>query len=146
MLLGVELDKKVQEYIKRLQSGHAVVNSSIVKALAEGIVSGCDLTLLSSNGGPITISKDWAKGIMERMGLSKRKATTKSTLSKYDFNEVCSTYLNDILMIVLMEEVPMSLVINWDQTGVNFVPVSEWTMEEKGSRESKLLVFTTSIR
>ena len=134
LLLGVELDKIVQEYIKRLQSGHAVVNASIVKALAEGIISACDPTLLSSNGGPITISKDWAKGIMERMGLSKRKATTKSTLSKYDFNEVRSTYLNDILTIVLMEEVPLSLVINWDQTGVNFVPVSEWTMEEKGSK------------
>lgn len=138
LLLGVELDKKVQEYIKRLRSGHAVVNSSIVKALAEGIVSGCDPTLLSSNGGPITISKDWAKGIMERMGLSKRKSTTKSTLSKYDFNKVCSTYLNDILTIVLMEEVPLPLVINWDQTGVNFVQVSEWTLEEKGSKRVEI--------
>ena len=24
-------------------------------------------------------------------------------------------------------------MINWDQTGVNFVPASQWTQEEKGS-------------
>ena len=34
LLLGVELDKKVQEYIKRLRSGHAVVNSAIVKVVS----------------------------------------------------------------------------------------------------------------
>ena len=28
----------------------------------------------------------------------------------------------------------MPLVINWDQTGLNFVPYAEWTMDVKGSR------------
>ena len=43
-------------------------------------------------------------------------------------------YLSDIAAIVVMEEVPLSLIINWDQTGLNFVPYAEWTMEVKGSR------------
>ena len=33
-----------------------------------------------------------------------------------------------------MDEVPAELVINWDQTGINYVPVSSWTMAEEGSK------------
>ena len=51
------------------------------------------------------------------MGLSKRKATTKSSLSKQYFDEVCELFLNDVLSVVVMEDILPSLIINWDQTG-----------------------------
>ena len=38
LLLGNELDKQVQEYIKSLRNGHAVVNMAIVLSVAKGIV------------------------------------------------------------------------------------------------------------
>ena len=39
MLLGVELDQAVQEYITSLRAIGGVVNTAIVMAAAEGIVS-----------------------------------------------------------------------------------------------------------
>ena len=51
------------------------------------------------------------------MGLSKRKATTKSSLSKQYFDDVCKLFLNDVLSVVVMEDILPSLIINWDQTG-----------------------------
>lgn len=33
-----------------------------------------------------------------------------------------------------MDEVPSQLVINWDQTGINYIPVFSWMMEEEGSK------------
>jgi len=33
---------------------------------------------------------------------------------------------------VVMDKVPSELIINWDQTGLSYVPVSQWTMEEEG--------------
>ena len=33
-----------------------------------------------------------------------------------------------------MEEISAELVINIDQTGLNIVPVSDWTMEVEGSK------------
>ena len=36
--------------------------------------------------------------------------------------------------IVKLEEIPIDLIFNWDQTGLNLVPVSSWTMEAKGSK------------
>ena len=75
---------------------------------------------------------------LRRMNLVKRKATTKFSTSTKDFNGVRETYLNDIAAIVVMDEVPLPLIINWDQTGINFVPYAEWTMDVKGSRRVEL--------
>jgi len=33
-----------------------------------------------------------------------------------------------IRVIVEMEEIPQDLIINWDQTAVNYVPISNWTI------------------
>jgi len=138
LMLGSELDRQVQEYVKELRKAHATVNTKIVLSAAEGIVQGHDASLLASNGGTIDLTKSWAKSVMQRMGLSKRKATTQSSLSNYDFDKVREIFLNDVFVITVMEDIPASLIINWDQTGTHFVPVSQWTMEVKGSRRVEL--------
>ena len=43
-------------------------------------------------------------------------------------------FLLDIKAAVEIEEIPKDLILNWDQTGINYVPVSQWTMEKKGSK------------
>ena len=138
LLIGDDLDKQVQAYIKDLRKSHAAVNTAILISAGEGIVRGHDASLLSSNGGSLDITKDWAKYLMKRMGFSKRKATTKSTLSHYDFDKVREIYLNNVSSIVVMEEIPPSLIINWDQTGTHFVPVSQWTMDVKGAHRVEI--------
>ena len=70
LLLGDELDKQVQEYMKYLRNGHAVVNTGIVLAVVEGVVKGHDPSLLSS----IKLTKDWAKSLMKRVDLTKCKS------------------------------------------------------------------------
>ena len=32
----------------------------------------------------------------------------------------------------------MELVINWDQTGLNYVPVSQWTMAQEGAKRVEI--------
>ena len=33
-----------------------------------------------------------------------------------------------------MDEIPLDLVINFDQTSINYIPVSSWTMEVEGAK------------
>ena len=33
-----------------------------------------------------------------------------------------------------MNEIPDDLVLNWDQTGIYYVPVSSWMMDKEGSK------------
>ena len=47
-------------------------------------------------------------------------------------------YLNDIRTVVTLEEIPMELIINWDQTPIKFVPVSNQTHDKKGTERIHL--------
>ena len=37
-----------------------------------------------------------------------------------------------------MEEIPLPLIINWDQSGTHYVPVSEWRMDVKGVKRVEI--------
>ena len=69
------------------------------------------------------------------MGYVKRKATTKTrpALIREEFAAVKKQYLRQIKKTVKDGKIPPVLVINWDQTGVNVVPSSQWTQAEQGS-------------
>ena len=43
-------------------------------------------------------------------------------------------YLLDTQAAVDIADIPMDLVLNWDHTGVNIVPGSQWTMAKKGAK------------
>jgi len=47
-------------------------------------------------------------------------------------------FVQDVKTAMAMDEVPLELVVNWDQTGLKYVPVSDWTMVEKGSKRVKI--------
>ena len=49
-----------------------------------------------------------------------------------------SQFLQDIIDIVAMEEIPPQLIFNWDQTGLHLVPTSNWTMAKKGSKRVEM--------
>jgi hypothetical protein len=38
-----------------------------------------------------------------------------------------------------MDEIPDEVVINWDQTGIHYVPVSQWTVDKEGSKRIEIV-------
>ena len=68
------------------------------------------------------------------MNFTKRKGSTKEKVEVKNFEKIKEKFLQDIVDIATMEEIPSQLIFNWDQTGINLVPYSSWTMEEKGKR------------
>ena len=83
------------------------------------------------------------------MGFVQWKATTKTktSLSKSEFELAKKSYLKRIEKTVTDGKSPPELVINWDQTGVNAVPASQWTQEKKKKvhHEWKLLELEPSV-
>ena len=130
LLVGDELDKQIREYISDLRARGAVINTSVVLASAEGIIMYRDANMLST----ITLTKGWAKYLLHRMGFVKRKATSKAKVPIENFEEHKKAYLQDIKLVVSMDEISEDLVINFDQTGINYIPVSDWTMEAEGAK------------
>ena len=138
LLLGEELDSQVRAYIIKLRDKGGVINSAIVKASAIGIVLKHDMRLLKVNGGHIDITKHWAQSFLNRMGYVKRRASSKAKVSPEKFNEMKAQFLFDVKTIVVMEDIPADLIINWDHTGLNYVPVSNWTMAAQGSKRVEI--------
>ena len=93
------------------------------------------------HGGYIEISKSWAQLLLERMNNVKRKATTKFTpgMSSQEFERVKTRFLKQIARMVKLREIPDSLIINLDQTGIKLVSTGDWTMAAQGSRRVKVV-------
>ena len=138
-LLSDDVTEDIKCYIHALRDAGRVVNTSIVLAAATGILQRKDPSSLQCNGGSVVLKKSWAKYLLKKMSFVKRKATTKSKVSCENFEKLREQYLFDIKVVVEMEEIPDSLIINWDQTGVNYVPVSEWTMSKEGSKRVEVV-------
>ena len=47
-------------------------------------------------------------------------------------------FVYDVKAIVQFAKIPDSLVINWDHTRINDVPVSSWTMDEEGKKRVEI--------
>ncbi len=139
LMLGEELDKQVQKYVAELRQNGCPINTAILMATAEGIVKSRDSNLLQCNGGHININKHWAKNFLTRIGYVKRRANTKSKVDVASFESYKAQFLFDIKTIAEMEEIPKDLIINWDHTGLNYVPVSKWTMAMEGSKRVEIV-------
>ena len=72
------------------------------------------------------------------MGLVKRKGNTKAKVELEQFDEIKRMFHQYIRSAVVMDEVPSELVINWDQTALSYVPVSQWMMEEVGAKRVEI--------
>lgn len=133
LVLGERLDAKVQLYLQKVREHGGIISSRIAMAAATGILQACNRSQLVENGGHIRISRNWAYSMLSRMNYVKRKATTsKSKYSDADFAERKTRFLSDLNAIFTMEEIPIELVLNWDQTGIHIVPSSSWTLDVKG--------------
>ena len=121
--------------MKELRRVGGVINLAIVEGAALGIVKEYDSNLLQCNGGHIVIGKSWSKSFLNRMGCVKRRATTKSKVTPANFEGYKNQFILDVMTISVMEAIPKDLIINWDHTGINYIPVSSWTMEVKEQHE-----------
>lgn len=139
VLLGEDLDKKVQLYLKNVRQGGGIVSSRIAMAAARGLLLSYDKHRLAEFGGPVQLNRHWAYSLLKRMNFVKRKATTaKSKQTESDFEAVKKTFLEEVVTTVTMEEIPPELILNWDQTGIKIVPSSTWTMDQRGSRRVEM--------
>ena len=140
LLLGDDLDEKVQLYLKNVRKGGGVVSARIAMAAARGILLSYDKYRLAEFGGHVLLNRHWAYSLLTRMNFVKRKATTaKSKYTGSNFEEAKKSFLTEVVTTVIMEDIPPQLILNWDQTGLKIVPSSAWTMDLRGSKRVEMI-------
>ena len=48
-----------------------------------------------------------------------------------NFKELRSQYLIDVKAIVAVEEIPDDMMLNWDQTTIKYIPLSNWIIDKE---------------
>jgi len=91
LLIGDELDKQVQSYIC------GAFTTTVVLAAGEAILKHCNKKLSHDNGGPIKLTRHWAKSLLDRMNYVKRKATTTAKIDPSHFDKLKQKYLRYII-------------------------------------------------
>ena len=138
LMLGEDIDKQLQLYLQKVRDQGGVITASVVVAAARGILLSNDRSKLVEFGGHIELSRQWAYSVLTRMKFVRRKATTsKSKHTPANFEQL-KGFLNDVVSVVTMEEIPPQLILNWDQTGIHLVPASSWTMDKRGSKRVEI--------
>ena len=135
LALGQAVERHAMKVIHQVRESGGVVNNSVVIGIIKGIMRDTDSNLLAENGGPITVGKEAARRLLGRMQFVKRRGTTKAKVVPSDFQALEAQFLGDIRSIVIFENIPAKLILNWDHTGLNYVPSSSWTLEEKGAQK-----------
>ena len=92
-------------------------------AAAEGIVKATDRTLLAQNGGHINQP-------YTSFDIFISESSEEQPLLRFSPIDL-GLPKGDIKTAVADGKIPKELVINWDQTGVNVVPASQWTQAEQ---------------
>ena len=64
----------------------------------------------------------------------REKGDNHSQILPANFEKVKKQCLSDICSMVVMEDIPEGLIMNWDQTGLKYVPVADSTFAEKRSK------------
>ena len=97
-----------------------------------GIIKETNPVLLENNTE--LLRKSWAKSILFRMGYVKRRGTTTAKINPDNFENLWETFLEQIRSTVKFEDIPLDLIFNCDQTGLNYVPVFNWMMEKERAK------------
>eukprot|EP00058_Branchiostoma_floridae_P025112 XP_002610602.1 hypothetical protein BRAFLDRAFT_65792 [Branchiostoma floridae] len=130
-----DLDGELQQYLRNLRHAGGVVNRLMVMGAARGLVIDKDRSKLDEYGGNIIITKQWANSFLRRMKFVKRKGTKAARKVPEDFELIREQFYQRIEAAIRDNNIPDEMVCNWDQTGVNIVPVSDWTLEEEGTKQ-----------
>ena len=86
MLLGEDLDMKVQLYLKKVRQESRAISARKAMAGARGILRKYNRSMLAKNGGPFQLNRHWADSLLKRMNFVQRKTTTSlSNFTMTDF-------------------------------------------------------------
>ena len=121
----------VQTYMKQLRNPGGIVNRAIANATAQA-----PLTRYPNLVGKINVSSSsWAQSLFRRMGFKKRRKTSSSVdIPDSARKEIEYLFLHDIVDTVKKYKIPLSLILNLDQTTLKYVPIGNETIALSDSK------------
>ena len=139
-LLPEELMAKTIDVVSSLRLRGAPVSSAVIRAVAKGIITANDRSLLVENGGTVSLNKGWAHQVLHRMKalgekLVRRMGTTaKISIAPGIFKEVKLDFQRKYQMLQIQHSISKEFIINFDQAPLPYVCATKHTSEKQGGK------------
>ena len=126
------LDAKVQIFLHVLRRKGGVVNTIVAIATAKTLIARSQDEHLKC----IDLeSTSWAKSLFKRMGFKKQTCiTSKPGIPELAKKEAKLIFQHQIADHVERHSIPLSLIINFDQTPLKYAPVANQTLARNGTK------------
>jgi len=136
---GMDIDNELYLEVKQRRAASLSVNdldlrNMLVTLLAKNNMS----NILFENGGKFHFGESWAQRFRKRHDLTTRVPTSKARENAAGFDLKVEKYKNILSLAINSHRVPPELVINCDETGLNFVSNAKRTIETKGTRKVRM--------
>ena len=119
--------------LREIRLGGGCVNSTIALGTAYGILWYNNPFTFKKCGGVIQLNIPWAKKLLQRNNWVRKKATIGHRHIPADFELIKQNFLDKYNYFITTHNIPVHLVINFDQTGIRLVFVSNWILDERGA-------------
>ena len=80
LLLGEEVDRQVRTYLNTMRGRGCAVNTAVAIGVGLGIARKHG-SFITGTGEDLFLTNDWAKSLLHRMGLVKRRVSTKAKVN-----------------------------------------------------------------
>jgi len=126
-LLPTDVIEKTIKMVKYLRLKGVPVSSSVICAIARGMIMANDRSLLVENGGSIQLNRNWARKILYRMETTGEKlvrrmgTTSKIPVSPSFLSETKLDYQIRYKSLQQWHDIPKDLIINFDQTPLPYI-------------------------
>ena len=126
--------EKIKDIIIGTRAAGTVISRRIAIAIGKGVIKANNPQLLTEYGGSITLTENWARGLLSSMNWVKRKGTTgKIEPSAKFLQEEKFTFQRQISEIADRHNIPPEMILNLDQTPLAYVSPGKFTFAQAGS-------------
>ena len=130
-LMLAKLDEKVKNFLLALRRKGGVVNTVVAIAAAKALIQ-------KSNEDHLKVieleKSSWAKSLFQRLGFTKRAATTGRTEIPEGTRKEAALIFHHEIVSKVKYQIPQSLILNIYQTSSKLAPTSRHTLAKKNSK------------
>ena len=139
-IYGTAIDEKVITDVRRRRVvGLAVDDAALYNIVKAQLISAGMTHLLVEFGGKYSFGHGWCQRFCARWNLVTRTATTKMRVLPLNFDRVLEEYIVIAALQIAKGDIPPCLVVNCDETKVNFVNRATRTKSEIGEHKVRVI-------
>ena len=127
---------EVKLILHNLRMAGCGISRNVVISVGNGVMQTKCPEKLAKNGGPITLSVKWARGILKSMDWSKKRGTTaEREMNPALYEELSFSWKRDIAGNIFNHKIPEAPIFNMDQTPLGQTSASKVSFAPRGSKK-----------